>query len=206
MASSKQRLEFLSHISSIFSTQWCRCRAQTYTSEPRCHTSYTGGLAWAVRLWISGRRPIMCSKCHVCMPVCKIYNPCTIHLTPQPCGKPPRSGSAVLLDKNAECNIINYTKKNNIFYCFDRHHFSSHDQHVWSWTHDHTLENLTISYSGMIQYLMFYVRIYISCHWCILSHCMINLEITTYAAEKFLVSIISYSVILSSLFLSQNSS
>ena len=60
----------------------------------------TGGLVWAVRRWISGRGPTVCSKCHACMPVCKMYNPCTIHLTPQPCGKPSRSGSAVLLDKN----------------------------------------------------------------------------------------------------------
>ena len=74
--------------------------AQTYTPEPRCHTSYTGGLVWAVRLWISCCGATMCSKCLACMPVCKMYNPCTIHLTPQPCGKPPRSGSAVLLDKN----------------------------------------------------------------------------------------------------------
>ena len=85
---------------SIYSTPRCRCPAQTYTPEPRCHTSYTGGLVWAVRLWISCRGATMCSKCHACMPVCKMYNPCTIHLTPQPCGKPPRSGSAVLLDKN----------------------------------------------------------------------------------------------------------
>ena len=34
----------------------------------------------------------------------------------------------------AECNTINYIKKNEISYCFNRHYFSSHDQHVWSWT------------------------------------------------------------------------
>ena len=81
----------LSHISSIYSTPRCRCRAQTYTPEPRCHTSYTGELEyqWAVRLWIPGPAPTMCSKCHACMPVCKMYNPFTIHLTPQPCGTPP---------------------------------------------------------------------------------------------------------------------
>ena len=55
---------------------------------------------WAVRLWISGRGLTMCSKCHTCMPVCKMYNPCTMNLTPQPCGKPPKSGPAVLLDMN----------------------------------------------------------------------------------------------------------
>ena len=27
---------------------------------------------------------------------------------------------------------------------------TSHDQHVWSWTQDHTPANLTISYPGMI--------------------------------------------------------
>ena len=100
MASRQANIEFLSHISSIYLTPRCRCRAQTYTPEPRCHTSYTGGLVWAVRLWISCRGATMCSKCHACMPVCKMYNPCTKHLTPQPCGKPPRSGSAVLLNKN----------------------------------------------------------------------------------------------------------
>ena len=90
----------LSHISSIYSTPRCQCRAQTYTPEPWCHTSYTGGLVWAARLWISCHGATMCSKCRACMPVCKMYNPCTKHLTPQPCGKPPRSGSAVLLGKN----------------------------------------------------------------------------------------------------------
>ena len=94
------KIEFLSHISSISSTLRCRCRAQTYTLETRCHTSNTGGLVWAGRLWISCGGATMCSKCHACMPVCKMYNSCTIYLTPQPCGKPPRSGSAVLLDKN----------------------------------------------------------------------------------------------------------
>ena len=34
-------------------------------------------------------------------------------------------------------------------------------------------------------YHIFYVRIYISYHWCILNHYMINLEITTHAAEEF---------------------
>ena len=92
MASKQAKIEFLSHISSIYSTPRCRCPAQTYTPEPRCHTSYTGGLVWAVRLWISCRGATMCSKCHACMPVCKMYNPCTIHFTPQPCGKPPGLG------------------------------------------------------------------------------------------------------------------
>ena len=100
MASKQAKIEFLSHISSIYSTPRCRCRAQTYTPEPRCHTPCTGGLVWAVRLWISCRGATMCLKCHACMPVCKMFNPCTIHLTPQPCEKPPRSGSAMLLDKN----------------------------------------------------------------------------------------------------------
>ena len=99
-ASMQAKIEFLSHISSIYLAPRCRCRAQTYTPEPRCHTSYTGGLVWAARLWISCHGATMCSKCHACMPVCKMYNPCTKHLTPQPCGNPPRSGSAVLLDKN----------------------------------------------------------------------------------------------------------
>ena len=70
---SKQRLS-LSHISSIYSTPRRRCRAQTYTPKSRCHTSETGGLVWAVRLWILGRNLTMYSKCHACMLVCKLYN------------------------------------------------------------------------------------------------------------------------------------
>ena len=110
MATMQAKIEFLSHLSSIYLTPRYRCRAQTYTPEPRCHTSYTGGLVWAVRLWISCRGATMCSKCHACMPVCKMYNPCTKHLTPQPCGKPPMSGSAVLLDKNDPSMFFNFTK------------------------------------------------------------------------------------------------
>ena len=34
----------------------------------------TGGLVWAVTLWILGCSPTMYSKCHACMLVCKIYN------------------------------------------------------------------------------------------------------------------------------------
>ena len=97
---SKQRLSFCRTFHPFCSTPRCRCPAQTYTPEPRCHTSYTGGLIWAVRLWITCHGATMCSKCHAYMPVRKMYNPCKIHLTPQPCGKPPRSGSAVLPDKN----------------------------------------------------------------------------------------------------------
>ena len=37
-------------ISWIFSSPRCRCRVQTYTPKPGCHTSDTGGLVWAVRL------------------------------------------------------------------------------------------------------------------------------------------------------------
>ena len=64
----------LSHISSICSTPRCRCHAQTYTPKPRCHTSETGALVWAVRLWIFGRSPTMYSNCHTCMLVFKMYN------------------------------------------------------------------------------------------------------------------------------------
>ena len=71
---SKQRLSFLSHISSIYSTPRCRCRAQTYTPKPLYLTSETGGLVWAVRLLILGRSPCMHQKCHACMLVCKMYN------------------------------------------------------------------------------------------------------------------------------------
>ena len=74
MASKQAKIEFLSHISSLYSTPRCRCCAQTYTPKPRCHTSDTGGLIWAVRLWILGRSPTMYSKCHACILVCKIYN------------------------------------------------------------------------------------------------------------------------------------
>ena len=74
MASKQAKSEFLSHISSIHSTPRCRCRAQTYTPKPRCHTSETGGLVLAVRLWILGRSPTMYSKCYKCRLVCKMYN------------------------------------------------------------------------------------------------------------------------------------
>ena len=74
MASKQAKIEFLSHSSSIYSTPRCRCHAQTYTAEPRWHTSYTGGLVWAVRLWISGRGPTMCSKREACMLICKMHN------------------------------------------------------------------------------------------------------------------------------------
>ena len=93
MASKKANIEILSHIS-IYSTPRCRCRAQTYTPEPRCHTSYTCGLVWVVRLWIYGRGSTMCSKCHACMPVWKMDNPCAIHLKPQPYGKPDSTKTA----------------------------------------------------------------------------------------------------------------
>ena len=63
-----------------------------------------------VRLWISCHGATMCLKCHACMPVCKMLNLCTIHLTPRPCEKPPRSGSAVLLDKNDSVCFFNFTK------------------------------------------------------------------------------------------------
>ena len=41
-------------------------------------------------------------------------------------------------------------RKSEIFYCCSWHYFSSHDQHVWSWTHYPTPANPTISYPGMI--------------------------------------------------------
>ena len=50
-------------------------RAQTFTLEPRYHTSYTCGLVWAVNLWISGHGSTMCTNSHACMPVWKLYNP-----------------------------------------------------------------------------------------------------------------------------------
>ena len=52
------------------------------------------------------------------------------------------------ISQNATLSIP--PRKNKVFYCFNRHYFSSHDQHVWSWTHDHTPANLMISYPGMI--------------------------------------------------------
>ena len=48
-----------------FSTPRCRYRAQTYTPEPRCHTSYTGGLVRAVKLRISGRGPTVFKLSHI---------------------------------------------------------------------------------------------------------------------------------------------
>ena len=62
----------LSQVLLIYSTP--RCRAQTYTPKTRFHTSDTGGLVWAVRLWIFGISPTMHSKCHACILVCKMYN------------------------------------------------------------------------------------------------------------------------------------
>ena len=75
-----------SHISSIYWTTRCRCRAQTCTPLRSSDVTLLTQACWAVRLWISGRGLTMCSKCHTCMPVCKMYNPCTINLTPLPCG------------------------------------------------------------------------------------------------------------------------
>ena len=67
-----------SHISSIYWTIRCRCRAQTYTPLRSSDVTLLTQACWAIRLWISGRGLTMCSKCHTCMPVCKMYNPCTI--------------------------------------------------------------------------------------------------------------------------------
>ena len=93
MASKKAMIEFLSHISWIYSTPRYRCRVKTYTSEPQGHTSDTGGLVWAVRLWICGGSPTLYSKCQAWMLVCKMHY---TYIAPA-LWKPPRSGSAVLL-------------------------------------------------------------------------------------------------------------
>ena len=46
-----------------------------HTPESWCHTSYTGALVWAIRLWISGRGPAMCSRIHACLKnVQPLYN------------------------------------------------------------------------------------------------------------------------------------
>ena len=50
--------------------------------------------------------------------------------------------------QNATLSIT--PRKSKTFCCCNRHYFSSHDQHVWSWTHDHTPANPTISHPGMI--------------------------------------------------------
>ena len=50
--------------------------------------------------------------------------------------------------RNATLSIT--PRKSKTFCCCHRHYFSSHDQHVWSWTHDHTPANPTISHPGMI--------------------------------------------------------
>ena len=64
-----------------------------------------------------------------------------------------------MYDNIEECNTFNYTKENK--YCFKMQYVSDHGQHVWSWTHNHTPANLTISYPGFKQhfgtrYLVFY--------------------------------------------------
>ena len=97
MASKQAKFEIvLLHISWIYTTPLYRCHAQMNTPEPRCHTSETGELVWAVRLCGSGQT--VYSKCHACMLACKIYNKSK---APALWKKSPWSGSAVLLVKIA---------------------------------------------------------------------------------------------------------
>ena len=108
---SKQRLSFCRTFHPFIQHHNADAVHRRTLRSPDVTLLYTGGLVWAVRLWISCRGATMCSKCHACMLVCKMYNPCTVHLTPQPCEKPPSSGSAVLLDKNDSVSMFfNFTK------------------------------------------------------------------------------------------------
>ena len=49
------------------------------------------------------------------------------------------------------CAHILQRGKIDIVYCWSRDYCSCHDQHVWSWTHDHTHVNPIITYQGIIQ-------------------------------------------------------
>ena len=100
MASKQENIGFLSHISSIYSTPLCRYRVQTYTPEPRWHTSYTDGLVWAVRLCqaVAGQLCVQ-NITQTCL-FAKCTTPVQYISSPSPVENIPRSGSAVLLDKN----------------------------------------------------------------------------------------------------------
>ena len=66
---------FVAHFINIFKTTMpMPCTDVSYTPKSRCHTSGTGGLVWAVKLWILDHSPTMHSKCDACILVRKICN------------------------------------------------------------------------------------------------------------------------------------
>ena len=137
-----QALNFLSRGNYVF--KMSRMHACLQNVQPLYNTFNAPALWKTSQVWVSSsarqERPSMFFnftkitlvnfefwiKCHVVSRYCEMY------------------------ENIAEYNTINHTKKREIFCCFNKHYFSSHDQHVWSWTHDHTPANLTISYPGMI--------------------------------------------------------
>ena len=108
MASKQAKIEFLSHISTIYSTPRCRAQWQTYPEAPTSHLLNRrvgihglSGFEFAV----VGQ---LCTQnwCHACMPVYKCTYPCTTHSKPQASGKPNRCGSVLLDRKDPTCFSI----------------------------------------------------------------------------------------------------
>ena len=116
MASKQAKIEFLSHISTIYSTPRCRAQWQTCPEAPTSHflnrrvgIHALSGFEFAV----VGQ---LCTQnwCHACMPVYKCTFPCTTHSKPQASGKPNRCGS-VLLDRK-DPTFFQFYKNNNSKY------------------------------------------------------------------------------------------
>ena len=90
---------FVAYFIHLFNTTMSMPCTDVYSGAPKSHfVQRRVGIGCQALNFLSRGNYVF--KCHACMPVGKMYNTCTKHLTPQPCGKPPRSGSAVLLDKN----------------------------------------------------------------------------------------------------------
>ena len=71
----------VAHFIHLFNTTVPMSYTDVHSGAPMSHFLH-GRVGMAVRLWFSGCGPTMRLKCHACMPVCKMYNTCSIPLTP----------------------------------------------------------------------------------------------------------------------------
>ena len=90
---------FVAHFIHLFNTTMPMPCTDVHSGAPMSHFLHRRvGMGCQALNFLSRGNYVF--KSHACMLICKMYNHCTKHLTRQPFGKPPRSGSAVLLDKN----------------------------------------------------------------------------------------------------------
>ena len=110
MASNQAKIEFLSQISSIYSIpnantvhrRTLRSPDVTLLTHVGCYGPSGSEFPVAGQLCVQ-------NVTHACL-LEKCTTPCTKYLKPKPSGKPPRSGSAVLLAKNGPSMFLNFAK------------------------------------------------------------------------------------------------